>query len=87
MSKEYYYGDKYDEICTKLGMRNAAYFQEMIVKPLEAEGYSEKGICFALNRGLDKVAPFVGDSRFASIAINQVRKVAFKKNDIRWNKN
>jgi len=51
---------------------------------IEKEGYSEKGICFAIYKTQDKLTKFKRDSRFWSILLNEVRKHCFKKDDPRW---
>ena len=45
-----------------------------IKKILTTEGYSVHGICYGAGKSRHKLFKFVGDSRFDSILINEVRK-------------
>lgn len=58
--------------------------RERIWGELSAEGYTEKGICYAASRAEEKLYRFQKDSRFESIFKNEVRKYALKPGDPRW---
>lgn len=87
MSKQYHFGgSNYKELFSLLRIEYSGDIYEKHIKPLGEDGYTERGICFAASKQEDKLRKFVGDSRFWSIFANEVRKIAFKKNDPRWNK-
>lgn len=58
--------------------------QKEISNFLLNDGYTVQGICYAASRAEEKLNAFIGDSRFATIFINEVKKYAYKKNDPRW---
>jgi len=57
---------------------------QAIVRELEKEGHTEKGISFAIWRSQDKLLAFKRDSRFISILKNEINKWSWKKDDPRW---
>ena len=61
--------------------------QDTIIRFLHREGYSYTGACYAASRAEDKLLRFIGDARFASVFINEVKKYAMKSNDPRWKEN
>lgn len=54
------------------------------LKGLEREGYTEKGICYAIAKSETKIMQFRGDTRFLSVIANEVRKNTWTKQDPRW---
>ena len=82
-SKTYRCGNTLDEVWAEFHQDPVAA-QRKIVEPLLKEGYSPLAICYAASLAREKLLGFVGDSRFAGIMINEVRKHAYKKNDQRW---
>lgn len=58
--------------------------REYILRTLFSEGYTAKGICYAAAMSEEKLYRFIGDSRFESVFINEVRKNALKPGDPRW---
>ena len=54
------------------------------IKKLESEGYSEKGIAFAIWKKQEKLKLYRRDERFFAILRNEVRKYCWKKGDPRW---
>lgn len=79
----YICGDTFQEVFDRF--RTPIAMQETIKRTLRKDGYTEKGICYAAARAEDKLCSFIGDSRFASVFINEVRKRALKPGDPRWN--
>lgn len=57
---------------------------KIIKKTLFNDGYREQALCYVATVSEDKLAKYIGDSRFASIFINEVRKHAYKPGDKRW---
>jgi hypothetical protein len=55
-----------------------------LVKRLEKEGHTEKGISFSVWRSRDKLNAFCKDKRFMSILENEINKWSWKKDDPRW---
>jgi DNA-binding Lrp family transcriptional regulator len=45
------------------------------------EKYSTRGICYAASKSEEKLSRFVNDSRFMSVFINEVHKLALKPGD------
>lgn len=82
-SKTYRCGNTLDEVWAEF-RQDPSVAQREIADPLLKEGYSPLAICYAASRAREKLLGFVGDSRFQSIMINEVRKHAYKKNDPRW---
>lgn len=54
------------------------------MKLLEADGRSEKSICFAIWRSQEKICQFKGDGRFYGILENEIKKWSWAKDDPRW---
>ena len=54
------------------------------LKKIEQQGWTERSICFAISKSLDKLTKYRRDNRFWSILLNEVRKHSFKINDPRW---
>lgn len=50
------------------------------------DGYTETALCFIASKYEDKLSKFIGDSRFATVFINEVHKNALKPGDPKWNK-
>lgn len=48
------------------------------INQLEQEGYKEKNICYSIWKSQDKLLQYKNDSRFWSIFMNEIRKIAFK---------
>lgn len=59
---------------------------DLIISMAKKEGYTETGVCYAAGKGEDKIRKFIGDNRFVSVFMNEVRKYALKPGDPRWNK-
>lgn len=57
---------------------------KVIKETLFNEGYREQALCYTAVVAEDKLIKYIGDSRFASIFINEVRKHAYKHGDKRW---
>jgi hypothetical protein len=51
---------------------------------IEREGYTERGICYAISKDQEKLKRFKRDSRFWGMLRNSVRLHCWKKNDPRW---
>jgi len=81
--KQYFYGSTYKEAFERIGVIYNEYYYNKIIKPLEREGYNERGICYAICKSEDKLSAFSGD-RLYSVIKNEVRKIAFKRKDTRW---
>lgn len=77
-------GITFDELFSNFKSTNED--RELIIKTLVDEGYSEKGICYGAGRSEEKIAKYVGDPRFCSIFINEVRKNSLKIRDPKWDK-
>jgi hypothetical protein len=75
---------RYTQAFDALGISIGEKVKECI-KLLEKEGYTERGICYGIGRGFDKIMQFKYDPKLIPILINEVRKYAYKKNDCRWN--
>lgn len=58
--------------------------QLTIARILSEEGYTVRGICYAASKSEEKLSRFVADSRFVSVFINEVHKLALKPGDPRW---
>jgi len=85
MSKKHFSykcGRTFDEVRRWLNIKDED--AEIITKTLYGEGYSERAICYTAALSEEKLLNYVGDSRFASILINEVRKRAYKNGDERW---
>ena len=52
--------------------------QLTIARILSEEGYTARGICYVAALSEEKLLRFVNDSRFVSVFINEVHKLAFK---------
>ena len=57
---------------------------KFILKKLEQEGHTQRGICYAIWREQEKLLSFRRDNRFCSILENAIRKWSWPKNDKRW---
>ncbi len=57
-----------------------------ILNVLYSEGYTATGICYAATVAEEKLYRFIGDNRFKSVFINEVRKNALKPGDPEWDK-
>lgn len=78
MIKEHYpVGDTLEEVFDSLHI-NPAYGMS-IVQSLIREGYTCKGICYAIGKSYEKLLRFREDSRFAGVFKNEVRKYAFNQ--------
>lgn len=66
-----------------LGMKFDEKLKEFIKKK-EAEGHTEKSICFTIWKMQHKLCVFKGDSRFLSVLNNEIEKWSWKKDDPRW---
>ena len=77
----YKYGRTWKDVCQSMQIptRDA----DVIIRTCREEGYSEKALCFVADKREAKLLQYLGDDRFPSIYINEVRKHAFKKNDER----
>jgi hypothetical protein len=51
---------------------------------LEAQGHTEKSICYAIFRAQDKLNAYRRQSNFYSILTNEINKWSWKKDDPRW---
>lgn len=68
------YAEAFDIIGVSMGDKVKNF-----IKALEAEGYYEKSICYAIWRGQEKIMQYKGDPRFLSVLQNEVRKYGFKR--------
>lgn len=82
--KQYKYGNKYEEAFETIGIKYSQTVYDSIIKPIEKDGYNERGICYAISKSKDKLTAFVGDRRFNSVLHNEVKKNSYKINDPRW---
>lgn len=83
MSFSYILGTKFCDVCKELRINE--HDKNVIWRVLiEEEGYTERALCFVASKCENKLTRFIGDSRFASVFINEVRKNAFKPDDPRW---
>jgi hypothetical protein len=57
---------------------------QQLVRSLEKEGHTEKGISFSIWRSQDKLNAFKNDKRFIGILRNEINKWSWKKDDPRW---
>lgn len=73
------YAEAFDMINVKLTDKVMTF-----LKTLEAEGYTEKSICYAIGKSENKIMQFRGDTRFLSVIANEVRKNTWTKQDPRW---
>lgn len=80
---QYKCGKTFGEVKNWLRIRDED--AKLITEVLYNEGYTERALCYVATIAEDKLLTFIGDSRFASVFINEVRKRAFKKGDERWN--
>lgn len=82
MSFSYKLGITFAEVCQNLRINR--HDKELIWRVIvEEDGYTERALCYVAAKCSDKLSSFIGDSRFASIYINEVRKIAFKPGDAR----
>lgn len=85
MAFHYKLGKSFHDVCRNLSINDRD--RELIWRiTVEEEGYTELALCFVAAKCSEKLKSFVGDTRFASVFINEVRKNALKPNDPRWNK-
>lgn len=82
MSFNYVLGSTPEEVFKNLKVDKET--GKFILEKLFEEGYTARGICFAAAKSEEKLYRFIGDSRFKSVFINEVRKSAFKPDDQRW---
>ena len=75
--------ETYEEALDLLSISHSDTAKAMI-KDLEREGHQQKGICYAMWKGHEKIIKFKGDPRFWSIFKNEVRKWSWAKGDHRW---
>lgn len=73
-TKGYPAGSTFQEIFDSLNISER--IGTPIVNSLMEEGYSQKGICYAVGKSLDKILKFRADNRFAGVFKNEVRKYA-----------
>lgn len=57
---------------------------EDFLQRMEADGHSEKSICFCIWKKQDKLCAFRCDPRFLSVLENEINKWSWKKGDPRW---
>ena len=74
---------KYEEAFDLIGVALTDKVKERL-KRLEAQGHTEKSICFAIWKGQEKLYAFRHDNRFWGIFTNEVNKWSWKKDDPRW---
>lgn len=72
-----YTDNSWGEVCDRL--RISPRDKNLIWKVcIEQEGYTERVLRYIATRCDEKLKRFIGDNRFASIYINEVRKHGFK---------
>ena len=74
--KGYPCGDTFEEVFSRFSVPKDIELK--IRKTLVGEGYSERGICYGAGHSESKLCKYIGDSRFGTIFINEVRKNAFR---------
>ena len=83
MSFNYNCGRSFREVCgcLRINEKDADMIWNVLINN---EGYTETALCYVAAVCENKLIGFIGDSRFASIYINEVHKRAMKPNDPRW---
>lgn len=74
---------KYEQIFDAINV-NFSEKAQRLISDLEKEGYSQKGIIFAINKSQDKIISCKRHPSFWNILRNEIIKHTYKKNDIRW---
>ena len=82
MSNTYRFGTTLDGVFTNFHVKPQD--QKTIIEFLKRENYSNLAACYVASRSEEKLSRFMGDSRFASVFINEVKKYTIKSNDPRW---
>ena len=83
-NKQYEYGHTLMQAFNLLHIKYNNGIKNKSIKPLILEGYSESGICYVIRKQQEYLCQFVGEHRFWSILLNEVRKNVRKATDTYW---